>query len=262
MRSYAVWLQWGHTTSCSFCTLSPSPSPTHFTVCSQKIWSWISWVLCHVMDIKSLCYRCCMYMFWSHITESTNWTYRCTRSLLSCLYFSQNTFSLFALSRTHTFWHWQIVRGEEDRWHISWGEAAKVICYNSALISIFSNLLKDLYVLLEKASILTEPWLASTAPVSHDRCFPWPPDIFGGSHGPLSSLVNFALWAPLLLAYEYPHSHTYSTAMHGDFKKWPFLGGNWKDRRGRRGGRSGWGLGRMFSQLSWWWIRLLWLICS
>lgn len=74
-------------------------------------------------------------------------------------------------------------------------------------------------MLPETASILTESWPASTVPVSHDRCFPWPPDIFSGSHGPLSSLVNFALSAPQLLAYEYPHSHTYSTAMHGDFKK-------------------------------------------
>lgn len=153
---------------------------------------------------------------------------------------------------------------EQDRWHISWGEAPNVICYNSALISIFSNLPRDLYVLPEKASILTERRPASTRPVSHDRCFPWPPDIFWGSHGPLSSLVNFALSAPQLLAYEYPRSHTYSTAMHGDFKKQKvvlFLGRIWKDRRGRIGGRSGWGLGRMFSQLSWWWIRLLWLIC-
>lgn len=87
---------------------------------------------------------------------------------------------------------------------------------------MFSNHPRDLYVLPERVSILTEPLPASTVPVSYDRCFPWPPDIFLGSHGPLSSLANFALSAPQPLAYEYAHSHTYSTAMHADSKSGPF----------------------------------------
>lgn len=44
-----------------------------------------------------------------------------------------------------------------------------------------------------------------------------------GSHGPLSSLANFALSAPPLLAYEYTPGHTYSTDMHRDFKTWSFF---------------------------------------
>lgn len=40
-----------------------------------------------------------------------------------------------------------------------------------------------------------------------------------GSHGSLSSLVNFALSASQLLAYEYPHRHTYSPAMQEDFQR-------------------------------------------
>lgn len=42
---------------------------------------------------------------------------------------------------------------------------------------------------------------------------PWPPHIFQGSHGPLSDLVNFALSALRLFAYECPRSRTYSTAV-------------------------------------------------
>lgn len=109
-------------------------------------------------------------------------THPCTSSVFSM---SHKTPFLCALclSLTHTQTQADSER-EEDRWHISWGEAANVICYNSALISVFSNLLRDLYVLPERASILTEPWPAPTVPVSHDRCFPWPPDIFGGHMGP------------------------------------------------------------------------------
>lgn len=135
-----------------------------------------------------------------------------------------NTFSLVPLSHTQILTQADSER-EKDGWHISWGEAANIIWNSSALISMFSNLSRDLYVLPERASILTKPWPWSsslTAPVSHDRCFSWPPDIFLGSHGPLSGLVNFALSAPQLLAYECPHSHTYSTAVHGAFKKWSF----------------------------------------
>lgn len=116
---------------------------------------------------------------------------------------------------------------------LTWGEATWIICYSSGLISIFLNPFLDFYVLPERASILAWPWSSSfTAPVSHDRCFSWPPDIFLGSHGPLSGLVNFALSTPRLLAYECPHSHTYSMAVRGAFKKWFFLGGNLKRPEG------------------------------
>lgn len=69
-----------------------------------------------------------------------------------------------------------------------------------------------------------------TAHVSQDWSFfllPWPPHISSGSHGPLSGLVNFALSAPWLLAYECPSSLTYSTAVRWKevFKIWSFLRG-------------------------------------
>lgn len=148
------------------------------------------------------------------------------------LFYNLNTATMhsFFFSPLSLFFTTQILtqadsEREKDGWHISWGEAANIIWNSSALISMFSNHSRDLYVLPERASILTKPWPWSsslTAPVSHDRCFSWPPDIFLGSHGPLSGLVNFALSAPQLLAYECPHSHTYSTAVHGAFKKWSF----------------------------------------
>lgn len=114
-----------------------------------------------------------------------------------------------------------------------WG-AANVICYNLALIWIFSTLLGDSCELPELASILTKPRPASTVLVSHDRCFPGPPDISGRSHGRLSSLVNFAPSAPLLLAYEYPHRDPYSPTMHEEFKKWSFFRGNVKGPEGMK----------------------------
>lgn len=121
------------------------------------------------------------------LLESHYWTHKLNVQMHKvssfCLNFSQNTFfSVCSLLHTEILTLADSERGE-DRWHVSWGEAAKVICYNSALISIFSNLLRDLYVLPERASILTGTWLASTVPVSHDRCFPWLPDIFGGHMG-------------------------------------------------------------------------------
>lgn len=119
-------------------------------------------------------------MFWaSHITLKS------FLLLQIHTHFTHNLFFLlflWALSPAHTLTPVDSER-EEDRWHICRGEAARVICYNSALISIFSNLLWDLYVQPERVSITAKPWLASTAPVSLDRCFPWPPNIFWGHMG-------------------------------------------------------------------------------
>lgn len=66
----------------------------------------------------------------------------------------------------------------KDGWHISSAEAANIICNSAALISMFSNRSRDLYVLPSRASILTRTrhWsLSSTAAVSHDRCYSSPP---------------------------------------------------------------------------------------
>lgn len=66
----------------------------------------------------------------------------------------------------------------KDGWHISSAEAANIICNRAALISMFWNGSRDLYVPPSRASILTRTWspsLSSTAAVSHDRCYSSPP---------------------------------------------------------------------------------------
>lgn len=191
MRLCAAWLQWGHTTrgSCSLCT--PSSPPTHchhFTA----LYLHDCRVLCHALAITALVLSYAENMktptpFRAHITENRNWKRTHVWVLYIYYYyhfilFLTKHFSLLSISHT------EILRladseSEEDGRHISWGEAANVIYYNSALISIFSNLCRDLYVLPERESILTEPWPASTLSVSHDRCLPWPSDIFGGRMG-------------------------------------------------------------------------------
>lgn len=182
-------------------------------------------------------------MFWCHIPSYSENLKTLTPFRVTLLKTpAENTHSqpvfLCFLSLSHT--HIDSER-EEDRWHISWGEAANVICYNSALISIFSNLLRDLYVLSERASILTEPWPGLNCAGVTWSMFSLASRHLRGSHGPLSSLVNFALSAPPPLAYEYPHSHTYSTAMQRGFQKVVlFKGGNLKRPEGTTKRRKQW----------------------
>lgn len=183
MRSYTVWLQGGHTPRglCSPCTLSSPPTHSHhFTA----LYLHDCRVLCRVLTITALVLSCTGNTNPPHrpLLESHYWaTHTCTWLIFSlplCLTWHLACCLSHTNSATSRAW-----RREEDGWHVSWREADSVICYNSALISIFLNLCGDLCALPERASILTEPWPASTLPVSHDRCFLWPPD---GGHMSLS----------------------------------------------------------------------------
>lgn len=104
--------------------------------------------------------------------------------VITAVFFS---LSLFSFSNTHT--KTRILTEvdsdrEEDGWHVSGGEAANVICYNSALISIFSNLPRDLYLLPEPTSILTESRPAPQLCLCHMiDVFPGLPNISRGRLG-------------------------------------------------------------------------------
>lgn len=141
MRSYAARLQGGHTPRglCSLCTLSSPPTHSHhFTALHLHDCR----VLCHVLTITALVLSC---------TGNTNPPTHTPRPLLESHYRATHvnyffplllcltqTLSVFFLSRAHILPQAQSER-EEDGWHVSRGEADGVICYNSALISIFLN---------------------------------------------------------------------------------------------------------------------------
>lgn len=111
MRSYAAWLQSGHTTwgSCSLCLTLPHTFHSAFT-----LRLWISCrVFCHVLVITALVLSYTANLNTLTPFKVTLLNPQAENKLFPALSLCFTMpFSLFSVSHSHIFWHRQIVRGQ------------------------------------------------------------------------------------------------------------------------------------------------------
>ena len=137
MRSYAAWLQWGHLKPGCCKARAFTPAEVVFLLQGSSV---LFCLFQHSSESRTTNPGASKIVLPKAQTENTHVQ---APPHLSFSLSHKNLFPVSCLSRTHTLTTAYSER-EEDRWDISWEEAADVICYNSALISIFSNLPGDL----------------------------------------------------------------------------------------------------------------------